>query len=122
MTVAAATAAKFVLTAATATPTAGEADNLTITALDAYGNLATSYAGSQSLTFSGASAIGTNKPTVANSSGTAIAFGTATAITFTAGVATVTRRQKRRDDALQSRVAEHRRHRWHGHERGARWK
>ncbi len=77
------------LAAATATPTAGEADNLTITAQDAYGNVATSYAGSKSLTFSGASAIGGNKPTVANSSGTATAFGTATAITFTAGVATV---------------------------------
>jgi hypothetical protein len=88
VTVASATAAKFVLTAATATPMAGEADNLTITALDAYGNLATAYAGSHSLTFSGAAVIGTNKPTVSNSSGTAIAFGTATAITFSAGVAT----------------------------------
>ncbi len=90
VTVATATAAKFALTAATATPTAGEADNLTITALDAYGNLATSYTGSHNLTFSGATVIGTNKPTVSNSSGTAIAFGTATAITFTTGVATVT--------------------------------
>jgi hypothetical protein len=90
VTVAAATAAKFALAAANATPTAGEADNLTITALDAYGNLATSYAGSHNLTFSGAAVIGTNKPTVSNSSGTATAFGTATALTFTAGVATVT--------------------------------
>ena len=90
VTVAAATASKFVLTAADATPTAGEGDNLTITAIDAYGNLATSYTGSKSLTFSGATTIGTSKPTVANSSGTATAFGTATAITFTAGVATVT--------------------------------
>jgi hypothetical protein len=89
VTVAAATASKFVPTVADATPTAGEADNLTITAIDTYGNLATAYAGSKSLTFSGAATIGTNKPTVANSSGTATAFGTATAITFTAGVATV---------------------------------
>jgi hypothetical protein len=88
VTVAPATAAKFTLAAASATPTAGEADNLTITAQDAYGNLATSYTGSHSLTFSGAATIGTNKPTVANSSGTATAFGTATAITFGAGVAT----------------------------------
>ncbi|HEY0391619.1 MAG TPA: fibronectin type III domain-containing protein [Solirubrobacterales bacterium] len=88
VTVAPATAGKFALTAATATPTAGEADNLTITALDPYGNFATGYTGSHSLTFSGATVIGTNKPTVSNSSGTAIAFGTATAITFTAGVAT----------------------------------
>ncbi len=90
VTVAAATAAKFSLAAATATPTAGEADNLTITAQDAYGNLAITYTGSHNLTFSGAATIGTNKPTVANSSGSAIAFGTATAISFSAGVATVT--------------------------------
>jgi hypothetical protein len=84
-----ATAAKFALAAATVTPAAGEADNLTITAQDAYGNLATSYTASHNLTFSGAAAIGTNKPTVSNSSGTAVAFGSATAITFSAGVATV---------------------------------
>ena len=89
VTVAAATASKFVPTVTDTTPTVGEADNLTITAIDTYGNLATAYAGSKNLTFSGAATIGTNKPTVANSSGTATAFGTATAITFTAGVATV---------------------------------
>ena len=89
VTVAAATAAKFAPTAASTTPTAGEIDNLTITAFDTYGNLATAYTGSKSLTFSGAAVIGTNKPTVTNSSGTATAFGTATAITFSAGVATV---------------------------------
>lgn len=89
MTVAGATAAKFVPAAVNTTPTAGEAGNLTITAIDAYGNLATSYTGSKNLTFSGAATIGTNKPTVANSSGVATAFGTATAITFTAGVAMV---------------------------------
>ncbi len=38
------------------TPAAGEADNLTVTAQDTYGNVATSYTGSKSLTFSGASA------------------------------------------------------------------
>ncbi|HEX4463961.1 MAG TPA: hypothetical protein VH042_04895 [Solirubrobacterales bacterium] len=89
LTVASATASKFVPTAADTSPTAGEADNLTITAIDAYGNTATSYTGSKSLTFSGATTIGTNKPTVANSSGTATAFGTATTITFSSGVATV---------------------------------
>ena len=89
VTVASATAAKFALTAASTTPTAGEADNLTIAAQDAYGNLATSYTGSKSLTFSGAATIGANKPTVANSSGTAVAFGTATALTFSAGIASV---------------------------------
>lgn len=82
------TATQFMITAATATPALGAPDDLTITAKDAYGNLATSYTGSRNLVFSGASASpGGNVPTVTNSSGTAIAFGSATAITFTAGVA-----------------------------------
>jgi hypothetical protein len=83
-------ASELVLEAATTTPTAGETDNLTITAKDAQGNTATSYTGSHSLTFgpvadspSGAHA------TVTNSSGTATNFATATAINFTEGVATV---------------------------------
>ncbi len=80
----------FVLTAASSTAAAGVADNLTITAKDASGSIVTTYAGSHNLTFAGAatSPAGT-KPTVANSSGTAVAFGTATAITFTSGVASV---------------------------------
>ena len=90
VTVAAASAVKFTLSASVTTLTAGGSSNLTTTALDVYGNTATAYAGSKNLTFSGAAAVGTNKPTVANSSGTAIAFGTATALTFTAGVAAVT--------------------------------
>lgn len=89
VTVSAATASSLSPVAANTAPAAGEADNLTITALDAYGNLATSYTGSKSLTFSGAATVGANKPTVANSSGTATAFGTATAISFSAGMATV---------------------------------
>jgi hypothetical protein len=90
VTVSAATASKFVLTAAAATPAAGEADNLTTTAQDTYGNVATSYTGSKSLTFSGASASpGGTVPTVVNGSGTVVNFGNATSITFTAGVATV---------------------------------
>ncbi len=90
VTVSAATAAKFVLTAVTTTPVAGAADNLTVTAQDEYGNVATAYAGSKNLTFSGASASpdGTS-PTVSSSAGSDIAFGTATAIEFGAGVATV---------------------------------
>ncbi len=90
VTVAGATAVRFTLSASVTTLAAGGSSNLTITALDAYGNTATPYTGSHSLTFSGAATVGTNKPTVANSSGTATAFGTATAISFTAGVATVT--------------------------------
>ncbi len=90
VTVAPATASKFTLSASVTALTAGGSSNLTTTALDAYGNTATAYTGSHNLTFSGAATVGTNKPTVANSSGTATAFGTATAITFTSGVATVT--------------------------------
>jgi hypothetical protein len=88
ITVAPAATSKYVLTAASATPAAGAGDNLTITAQDAYGNLATSYAGSHSLVFSGATAsVSGDVPTVSNSSGVDIAFGAATAIEFSAGVA-----------------------------------
>ncbi len=78
------------LKAASTTPTAGATNNLTITAQDANDNTVTTYTGSRSLTFSGASASpnGTN-PTVSNSSGTAIAFGSATTISFSLGVAEV---------------------------------
>ncbi|MDX6601295.1 MAG: hypothetical protein QOF13_497 [Solirubrobacterales bacterium] len=90
VTVSAATASKFVLTATTTTLAAGDASDLTTTAQDTYGNVATTYTGSKSLTFSGASASpGGTMPTVVNSSGTAVDFGSATAITFAAGVATV---------------------------------
>jgi alpha-tubulin suppressor-like RCC1 family protein len=78
------------LAAASTTPAAGAADNLTITARDSYGNTATTYTGSHNLTFAGAGTIGSNNPTVTNSSGTATNFGTATALSFTNGVATVT--------------------------------
>ncbi len=90
VTVSAATAASLALSAASSTPTAGAADNLTVTALDPYGNTASSYTGTHSLTFAGAKASpnGT-KPTVANSSGTAVGFGGSTSISFSAGVATV---------------------------------
>ena len=83
------TAASLNLAAATNTPAAGAGDNLTITALDADGNTATGYTGSQSLTFAGASPVGGNNPTVTNASGTAVAFGTATPLTFISGVSTV---------------------------------
>jgi hypothetical protein len=90
VTVSNATPSKLVLAAETATPAVGAADPLTITAFDTYGNTATTYTGSKSLTFSGALASpGGNAPTVTNASGTAIAFGTATPITFTSGVASI---------------------------------
>jgi hypothetical protein len=83
-------ASEFVVAAATTTPKAGEADNLTITARDSLGNTATSYSGAHNLTFgplsdspSGAHA------TVSDSSGTPTNFGAATAIAFSEGIATV---------------------------------
>jgi alpha-tubulin suppressor-like RCC1 family protein len=79
----------FVLSAATTTPTAGQSDNLTVTAKDVAGNTVTTYGGSNNLTFSGAGTIGTFNPTVTNSGGTAINFGAPTAVTFANGVATV---------------------------------
>lgn len=79
----------LVLSAASTTPTAGVADNLTITAQDASNKTVTAYTGAKSLTFGGASTIGTHHPTVTNSSGTAVNFGTATTIAFNNGVASV---------------------------------
>jgi hypothetical protein len=79
----------FSLGAATTTPIAGAGDNLTITAKDSAGNTVTAYSGDQTLTFSGASTIGPNSPTVTSKTGSAVAFGTAETITFTSGVATV---------------------------------
>ncbi len=90
VTVVPTTQSKLGLAAASTTPAAGEADNLTVTAQDTYGNTTPSYAGAHNLTFSGASASPSGEtPTVANSAGTATAFGSATAIEFTAGVASV---------------------------------
>jgi hypothetical protein len=80
-------AAKFVITG-TGTQSAGASQTITITAIDAGGNTATSYTGSHSLTFSGAhtSPNPATNPTVTSSGGTATNFGTATAITFSSGV------------------------------------
>jgi hypothetical protein len=84
-------ATHLVLTPATTSPTAGAADNLSITAKDAANNTVTSYAGSKGLTFTGASTIGSLHPTVSDSAGAAIEFGSASATStnFTAGVASV---------------------------------
>lgn len=88
ITVAPAAASKFTLAAASATPAVGAIDALTTTAQDTYGNTATSYTGSHSIVFSGASASpnGTN-PTVTDTTGADVVFGTATTLDFTAGVA-----------------------------------
>ncbi len=90
VTVSSGTATRLKITGS-ATSVAGVANNLTITALDAFGNTDTGYAGSKSLTFSGANASANpaTSPTVSTSAGVATNFGTGTAITFTAGVATV---------------------------------
>jgi hypothetical protein len=86
--VAPAAASKFVLAAASSTPTAGIVDELTITAQDTYGNTATSYSGLHSLVFSGASASPSGStPTVTDSTAVDIPFGNATTINFAAGVA-----------------------------------
>ncbi len=58
-------ATSLTLTAATTTPTAGDADNLTITAKDGCGNTATSYTGPHDLMFGGANvAPDATQPTV----------------------------------------------------------
>lgn len=79
----------FDLAAAILTPTAGQADNLTIAARDAWDNAATGYTGAHNLTFSGAASIRTYDPTVTNRFGTQVDFGDTTSINFTNGVSTV---------------------------------
>jgi hypothetical protein len=74
-----------------ATEDAGVSQNLTIDAVDVYGNIDPTYVGDKSLTFSGANS-STNPvtaPTVTNKTGVATNFGSATTITFTLGEATV---------------------------------
>ena len=90
-TMTAGTANSLSVAAATTTPTAGAGDNLTITALDSFGNIATGYSGSENLTFGGSNT-GLNGavPTVTNSGGTPVTFASATAITFVNGVSNVT--------------------------------
>ncbi|MHA8054283.1 hypothetical protein, partial [Aquirufa sp. OSTEICH-129A] len=65
---------------------AGESQTITIRAVDANHNTATSYTGTKSLTFSGANS-SSSPVTVATANGTN--FGTATNIVFTDGIATV---------------------------------
>jgi alpha-tubulin suppressor-like RCC1 family protein len=81
---------QFELTSSASTIVAGDPDQLTIRATDAYGNAA-AYSGQHQLTFSGAAAVPGSPyaPTVVDSGGTAIAFGAATSINFNNGVATV---------------------------------
>ena len=81
------TATRFAIVGA-GTQTAGSPNALTITAYDANGNVATGYTGDHGVTFSGASSIGANDPTVTDKTGAAQAFGTSTTLTFTNGMTT----------------------------------
>jgi len=89
VTVAYGPATHLVLEAASATPTAGEADNLTITAKDATGDTVGTYSGSHSLIFEGANEAGGEEPGVLDRSGVEKNFGEETEIAFTEGKATV---------------------------------
>ncbi len=93
-TVKAGTARSFTLAAALTTVEVGQADNLTVTALDEWGNTATAFGGATGETkhpiFEGATAgLNGKAPTVTAESGTATKFGEATPIKFKSGVATV---------------------------------
>ena len=90
VTVAYGPATHLLLEAASATPTAGEADNLTITAKDAANNTVGTYSGAHSLIFEGATeASSGEEPVVLDKSGIEKSFGEETEITFVEGRATV---------------------------------
>jgi len=90
VTVAYGPATHLVLEAASTTPAAGEADNLTILAKDASNDTVGTYSGSHSLIFEGAGvATSGEEPVVVDESGVERSFGEATEITFTEGKATV---------------------------------
>ncbi|MBI4543961.1 MAG: Ig-like domain-containing protein, partial [Gemmatimonadetes bacterium] len=67
---------------------AGWSATVTITAADPGGNAVTSYAGTKSITFSGASSAGSYTPAAETSTGTPVSFGNPTSLVFTNGVAT----------------------------------
>jgi hypothetical protein len=89
VTVAYGPATHLVLEAASLTPTAGEADNLTILAKDASNDTVGTYTGAHSLIFEGANEAGGEEPLVTDRSGVEKNFGEETEITFTEGRATV---------------------------------
>lgn len=89
LTISAATANAYRITATTATPSVGSADALTIKQVDLYGNTVTTLNGDVALTFSGlANATTGTVPTVTDKTGSAVNLGTATTITFTSGIST----------------------------------
>ncbi|TPW07730.1 MAG: peptidase families s8 and s53 domain-containing protein, partial [Acidimicrobiaceae bacterium] len=84
LTVASAAATRLAVTGG-ATMAAGDTNAITITAYDAFNNVAAAtYTGSKNVVFSGANASPTPSATAPTCAGTA--FGTSTALTFTAGV------------------------------------
>jgi hypothetical protein len=88
ITVSAGSASNFSLAAASPTPAAGEPDDLTISAIDAYGNVAATYQGTKRVTFSGPGASpGGSAATIADRAGDPIAIGDPTQLEFVAGVA-----------------------------------
>ncbi|MGE3984606.1 MAG: beta strand repeat-containing protein [Dehalococcoidia bacterium] len=82
------TATKLVITGST-TQAAGATNDLTITARDNFDNVATSYTGTKSLTFSGAnpSTDPATDPTIKDKDGSWVKFGVSTPITFANGIA-----------------------------------
>src|SRR5205814_759151 len=87
LTVSPAAASAYRITAATTTPTAGVADQLTITQVDQYQYVESGFTGSASLTFAGLGTSGSGAiPTVTDNGGFAINLGAGTLISFTAGV------------------------------------
>jgi hypothetical protein len=90
VTVTSGPATHLVLAASKPELAAGETANLTVTAKDAANRTVTSYVGSHSLVFEGASAAPSGtKPTVSSEAGAAVALGEATLIKFKEGVAAV---------------------------------
>ncbi|CAM3893039.1 invasin domain 3-containing protein [Aquirufa aurantiipilula] len=89
---------KLIITGAS-TQVAGTAQTITLTAKDSGGNTITSYTGTKSITFSGASAstLPVTSPTVAGT-----AFGTATSVVFTNGIATASMNLFKAENAIVS--------------------
>ncbi len=86
LTVSPAASSAYTIAPISSTQTAGASYKLTITLVDQYQNVETSFSGNKNLTFAGLGASpGGTKPTVTNQSGNSIALGTATTISFTNG-------------------------------------
>ena len=69
-------------------PVAGTAYAITVTAVDASGNVLAGFNGDMDLTFSGLGSVPGHAPTVTDKTGSAKSLGTATTLTFTSGIAT----------------------------------